>query len=436
MFTKDDLKKMLFLLTLFLVFYFVPLQNERIKKAVYESLFMMQDYAREHIILCLIPALFIAGGIAVFVSKESVIKYFGAKANKFLSYSVASVSGTILAVCSCTVLPLFGGIYFRGAGLGPATAFLYSGPAINVLAIVLTARILGWKLGLARALGAIVMSVVIGLLMHFIFLKEEKERQIEEDDFAVSQSGERKLWQNALFFISLVGILVFANWGKPTQMIIDTKDGRNFSGTRVLSDEEKVVIKLETGEEKAIPKENILTVSYKSGVYTTIYNYRFYIAGLFLLFLLLIIFLWFKKDDLVEWTKSSYDLGMQIIPLLFIGVLIAGFALGRPGKEALIPSSWVAYLVGGNSIFANLFASISGALMYFATLTEVPILQGLIGSGMGKGPALALLLSGPAVSLPSMLVLRKVMGTKKMVVYVLLVIFFSTIFGFIFGDLV
>jgi len=436
MFTKDDLKKILFLLTLFLVFYFVPLENERIKKAVYESLFMMQDYAREHIILCLIPALFIAGGIAVFVSKESVIKYFGAKANKFLSYSVASVSGTILAVCSCTVLPLFGGIYFRGAGLGPATAFLYSGPAINVLAIVLTARILGWKLGLARALGAIVMSVVIGLLMHFIFLKEEKERQIEEDDFAVSQSGERKLWQNALFFISLVGILVFANWGKPTQMIIDTKDGRNFSGTRVLSDEEKVVIKLETGEEKAIPKENILTVSYKSGVYTTIYNYRFYIAGLFLLFLLLIIFLWFKKDDLVEWTKSSYDLGMQIIPLLFIGVLIAGFALGRPGKEALIPSSWVAYLVGGNSIFANLFASISGALMYFATLTEVPILQGLIGSGMGKGPALALLLSGPAVSLPSMLVLRKVMGTKKMVVYVLLVIFFSTIFGFIFGDLV
>ncbi|NMB99285.1 MAG: permease, partial [Thermoanaerobaculaceae bacterium] len=171
-------------------------------------------------------------------------------------------------------------------------------------------------------------------------------------------------------------------------------------------------------------------------LYSTIFRYRFHISGVFLLLLLIILFLWFDKQDLKEWMNSSWDLSMQLLPLLFIGVLVAGFALGRPGKEALIPSSWIAYLVGGNSIWANFFASVTAALMYFATLTEVPILQGLIGAGMGKGPALSLLLAGPAVSLPSMLVLRQIFGWKKMLVYIALVVLFSTLFGFLFGLIV
>jgi uncharacterized membrane protein YraQ (UPF0718 family) len=432
---NDKLKKLSILGLVFLAAYFVPFHSERVMGAVYESLFMLQEYAREHVILCLIPAILIAGGIAVFISQASVIKYFGAKANKFLSYGVASVSGTILAVCSCTVLPLFGGIYYRGAGLGPATAFLYSGPAINVLAIVLTARILGWKMGLARALAAIFMSVIIGLLMHFIFIKEERARVALADDLVLDNGSGRALWKSTLFFFSLVGVLVFANWGKPAGMIIETREGKTITGTRVLLDEQRIVLKVDSGEEVGVPRDQIAGTSYTRNLYSSIYDNRFFIAGAFLILLFVILFLWFDRNDMKEWMNSSWDLGMQIIPLLFIGVVIAGLALGRPGKEALIPSQWIAMLVGGNSLWANLFASISGALMYFATLTEVPILQGLMGSGMGKGPALALLLSGPAVSLPSMLVLRQVMGTKKMLVYVSLVILFSTVGGFLFGML-
>ncbi|HNQ79445.1 MAG TPA: permease [Acidobacteriota bacterium] len=432
---NDKLKKLSILGLVFLAAYFVPFHSERVMGAVYESLFMLQEYAREHVILCLIPAILIAGGIAVFISQASVIKYFGAKANKFLSYGVASVSGTILAVCSCTVLPLFGGIYYRGAGLGPATAFLYSGPAINVLAIVLTARILGWKMGLARALAAIFMSVIIGLLMHFIFIKEERARVAPADDLVLDNGSGRALWKSTLFFFSLVGVLVFANWGKPAGMIIETREGKTITGTRVLLDEQRIVLKVDSGEEVGVPRDQIAGTSYTRNLYSSIYDNRFFIAGAFLILLFVILFLWFDRNDMKEWMNSSWDLGMQIIPLLFIGVVIAGLALGRPGKEALIPSQWIAMLVGGNSLWANLFASISGALMYFATLTEVPILQGLMGSGMGKGPALALLLSGPAVSLPSMLVLRQVMGTKKMLVYVSLVILFSTVGGFLFGML-
>jgi uncharacterized membrane protein YraQ (UPF0718 family) len=336
-----------------------------------------------------VPALFIAGAISVFVSKASVMKYFGAKANKVLSYGIASVSGTILAVCSCTILPLFMGIYQRGAGLGPAIAFLYAGPAINALAIILTARILGWQLGLARALGAILFSVVIGLLMHFIFLKEETERHAEED-FNLGEFEEaRPLYKTAPYFFSMVGVLVFANWGKPSEGNV--------------------------------------------GIWTLIYQYKWWVAGFFFISLIFMLFKWFKKTELKEWTKSTWDLSVQILPLLLGGVLVSGFFLGRVGHEGIIPSHFVAALVGGNSLFANFFSSIVGAFMYFATLTEVPILQGLIGSGMGKGPALALLLAGPALSLPSMLVIERAIGTKKTVVYVSLVVIMATITGMIFG---
>jgi uncharacterized protein len=380
----------LLILAVFLLAYFLPFSSLGFGGPIMEALLLLQDYAREHVLLCLVPAFFIAGGISVFVNQQAVIKYFGASAKKILAYSVASVSGTILAVCSCTVLPLFSGIYRRGAGIGPATAFLYSGPAINVLAIILTARVLGMELGVARAVGAVVFSVLIGLAMHFIFLKEEREKAKNAADFAEGEEEDgRPIWKNGFYFASMVAILVLANWSGAAR-----------------------------GE---------------GGIWDFIFRIKWVLTGIFLAGLIGVLIAWFKKPELKEWTASTWTFAKQILPLLFIGVLVAGVLLGRPGHEGLIPSSWVVSLVGGNSIFANFFASFAGALMYFATLTEVPILQGLIGSGMGKGPALALLLAGPALSLPNMLVIRSVMGTKKTLVFVALVVFMATVSGYIFG---
>lgn len=384
--------KFLIVVIAFLICYFLPIEDARFTNAVNEALALTKWYAREHVLLCLIPAFFIAGAIVVFVSQASVMKYFGAKANKFLSYTVASVSGSILAVCSCTILPLFMGIYQRGAGLGPAITFLYSGPAINVLAIILTARILGWELGIARAVGAIVFSVVIGILMHLIFLKEERERHSGENFDFNDVKESRSMSKTIPYFISMVAILVFVNWGKP-------------------------------------PEES-------HNLWWLIYHYKWWLTGFFGVVLAVILIKWFKKDELKEWTQQSWFLALQILPLLLGGVLAAGFLLGRVGYEGIIPSKYISALVGGNSLFANFFSSVVGAFMYFATLTEVPILLGLIGSGMGKGPALALLLAGPALSLPSMLVIRRAMGTQKTIVFVSLVIIMATISGIIFGAIV
>ncbi len=383
---------MFFLLVgVFLLCYFFPLNLLPFKGPIFEALALVKWYAREHVLLCLVPAFFIAGAISVFLSQESVIKYLGPGANKFLSYGVASVSGTILAVCSCTVLPLFSGIYKRGAGLGPAAAFLYSGPAINVLAIILTATVLGWQLGLARAVGAILFSVVVGLLMHLVFLKEEKKRPRAEGFQMAGTTDERPLWKNTLYFAAMIFILVFANWGKPG-----------------------------AGD---------------TGLWPLIFQYKWWITGVLLVSLVYMLIRWFKRDELNDWVSSSWGFARQILPLLFLGVLAAGVLLGRPGNEGLIPSSAIENLVGGNSIFANFFASIVGAFMYFATLTEVPILEGLIAAGMGKGPALALLLAGPALSLPNMLVIRGILGTKKTVVFVSLVVMMATTTGIIYGAL-
>jgi len=387
-----DWKKFLFIVAIFLGCFYLPIEKMHFSNPVFEALALVKWYAREHVLLCLLPAFFIAGAISVFISQASVIKYFGAKANKILSYGVASVSGTILAVCSCTVLPLFSSIYKRGAGLGPAIAFLYSGPAINVLAIILTGRILGWQLGLARAIGAILFSVVIGLLMHLIFLKEERARHAN-DDFTIEEVKEnRPLWKTTVYFFSLVAILVFVNWGKPLE-----------------------------GD---------------TGLWSIIYSYKWWVTGFFLAVLAFSLFRWFEKEELKEWTHVTWTFALQILPLLLGGVLISGFLLGRVGHEGIIPSKYIAALVGGNSLWANFFSSIVAAFMYFATLTEVPILQGLIGSGMGKGPALALLLAGPALSLPSVLVLRSIIGIKKTFIYVILVIIMATISGMIFGSII
>ncbi|MDP8216727.1 MAG: permease [Candidatus Kaelpia imicola] len=381
--------RFLLMFAAFLGCFYLPVELLPFRNPVFESLALVRWYAREHVLLCLVPAFFIAGAISVFVSQASVIKYFGAEAKKVLAYSVASVSGTILAVCSCTVLPLFSGIYKKGAGLGPAVAFLYSGPAINVLAIIMTARILGWQLGVARAIGAIVFSVVVGLLMHLIFLKEERARQVSGKFQFGKEKEARPLWKNGMYFFSMVAVLVFANWGKP-----------------------------QTGD---------------AGWWAVVFGSKWVITLVFLSLLGFMLFRWFKKNELKEWTGSSWSFAKQIMPLLLAGVLVAGLLLGRPGYEGLIPSRLIEMLVGGNSLSANFFASIVGAFMYFATLTEVPILQGLIGAGMGKGPALALLLAGPALSLPNMLVIRGVIGTKKTVVYVSLVVVMATISGIIFG---
>ncbi|OIO73706.1 MAG: hypothetical protein AUJ85_07295 [Elusimicrobia bacterium CG1_02_37_114] len=385
----NEIYRLFILLSVFLIAYFLPVGNLVFQNSLLESLYMLQEYARQHVLLCLIPAFFIAGAIANFISQNSVIKYLGPKANKILSYSVASVSGTILAVCSCTVLPLFAGIYKRGAGIGPATAFLYSGPAINVLAIILTARVLGIELGIARALGAVIFSIIIGLCMHLIFGKEQSTGNDESFKMAEDKKEARPLWKTALYFAVMVGILVFANWGKDESIRI----------------------------------------------WQLIYNSKWYITGILMVALISMLIAWFRKMELIQWTSSTWVFAKQILPLLFAGVIVAGFLLGRPGHQALIPNEWITKFVGGNSIWANLFASVAGALMYFATLTEVPILQGLIGSGMGKGPALALLLAGPALSLPNMLVIRSIMGTKKTITYIMLVVVMATITGMIFGYL-
>ncbi len=350
---------------------------------------MLQDYARLHVLLCLVPAFFIAGAIQNFISKEAVLKYFGPKGNKVLAYSIASISGAILAVCSCTVLPMFMGIYYAGAGLGVATTFLYSGPAINILAIIMTGRVLGLELGAARAIGAVVFSVVIGLLMAAIFFRSEKQRS-EAAEFSIStEAPRRRLWQNVLYFAAMILFLVFANWGKPKEPI---------------------------------------------GFFNTVYSAKWFLAGVFLVLTLLMVWRWFNGEERKAWILATWGFAKQILPLLLAGVFVAGFLLGRPGlNRGVIPDSVIAGLVGGNSFFANLFASVFGALMYFATLTEIPILQGLLGSGMGKGPALALLLSGPALSLPSMIVIIRTIGFKKAITYILLVVFLSTVVGIVFG---
>lgn len=426
-----ELKTILALAALVLAAWFLPVGSARFDASLIEAFAMLNEYARLHILLCLVPALFIAGAIGVFLNRDSVMRYLGPGANRLAAYGVASVSGTILAVCSCTVLPIFAGIYTMGAGLGPAAAFLYSGPAINILAIVMTARVLGVEIGVARAVGAVVFSIVIGLLMSLFFRKSKSE--ISRTGMAGDhQAPARPLWRTVLFFASMVGILVFANWGSP--------EGAAPLWAAVAR------IKWWIASASALLLAVILAVDFGAG-WRKIVLWGTPVAVLAVLlpgkpvyaFTAGVIAVGFISatggPQLREWFEATLGFARQIIPLLLGGVLVAGFLLGRPGHEAMIPSSWIAGLVGGNSIPANLFASASGALMYFATLTEVPILQGLMGSGMGSGPALALLLAGPALSLPSMLVLRSIMGLRKTMVYVALVVVLSTVTGLIYGSI-
>lgn len=428
---KTEWKPLALIAGLFFACFHLPVGVPRFDNAVTEAFELVKWYAREHVILCLVPAFFIAGAIGVFVSQASVMQYLGPKANKALAYGVASLSGTILAVCSCTVLPLFAGIWRMGAGLGPATAFLYSGPAINVLAIVLTARVLGLKLGVARAVGAIVFSVVIGLLMHVIFRKEELAKA-EAAAQTPQPEMKRPLWQNLIYFACMVGILVFANWGKPMEDagLWHTIWRLKWPITAACAVALAVVLVRWFG----VAGWKMAVVVVPAAILALALPQQPMIPFVFGVIGLSVITST-SEGATGDWFSSTWTFAKQITPLLLLGVLAAGFFLGRPGKEGVIPSGWITSAVGGNSLRANLLASVVGAFMYFATLTEVPILQGLIGSGMGKGPALALLLSGPALSLQSMLVLRTVMGTKKTLVFVALTVVMATITGMIYGAL-
>lgn len=444
--TKKEIKILLWIALIFGVAFFLPIESARFNTAIAATFDLVKWYSREHVVLCLLPAFFIAGVISVFVSQGSVLKYFGANAKKWLAYTVAALSGTILAVCSCTILPLFSSIHKRGAGLGPAIAFLYSGPAINILAIILTARILGFEMGVARTIGAVSFSVIIGIIMSLIYRKEEKVKREEQMNIQLPPE-KRPMWQTSFHFIILVLILVFANWGKPAVDDVSSTWYYLWAYKWYITGFFSLLLAYSLIKILKIKWQWVLLAVFATAASALLSSY--FIANSKLAPLvpmmvgiaaLSIITLLDKKDDEnKEWTMASWGFAKQILPLLAIGVVTAGFLLGstHDGQTiaGVIPNEWIQWLVGGNSIFSNLFASIVGAFMYFATLTEVPILQGLMASGMGKGPALALLLAGPSLSLPNMLVIRGVMGTQKTVVYVTLVVIMATISGLIYGSI-
>jgi len=443
---KKEFKILAWIVAVFAFAFFLPIESTRFNTAIAAALDLVKWYAREHVVLCLLPAFFIAGVISVFVSQASVLKYFGAQAKKWVAYSVASVSGTILAVCSCTILPLFSSIHKRGAGLGPAIAFLYSGPAINILAIILTARILGFEMGAARIIGAVSFSIIIGLVMSFIYRKEEKSKR-EEQMNIVPPPEKRPMWQTSLHFFTLVLILIFANWGKPAEgdtsstwfYLWNYKWYLTGFFSLVLGYSLIKILKIKWQWVLGAATITIISIFLANGF---IENDKLRpLVPVFVGIIALSVITLLDRNDEENrgWTLATWDFAKQILPLLAIGVITAGFLLGstHDGKAiaGVIPNKWISALVGGNSIFSNFFASVVGAFMYFATLTEVPILQGLIASGMGKGPALALLLAGPSLSLPNMLVIRDVIGTQKTAVYVCLVVIMATITGLIYGSI-
>ena len=431
---KRELKILATLVSIFLVAYFLPLSNPKIQQAIQEAFRLLQWYARNHTLACIVPALFIAGGIITFLSQESVMRYLGPKANPILAYGVASVSGCILAVCSCSVLPMFAGIYQLGAGLGPATAFLYSGPAINVLAIFLTARVLGFNIGLWRAVGSIIFAVVIGVLMAVIFRKTEKAKI--EATMQIPEQGKpsRHIAKNGVFLATMILFLIFSDWFNPGKVAVTTTDGRTFNAVVLNETKDAIRFQLEEdlGELKVsdklnLPKSEIAKTTDRPSWVMTVYHIRWYLAGACGLAVLFMALGWFEKDELRLWMSNTWDFAKMLVPLLYGGVFIVGFI------SVLLPEKQVAQWVGDNSLSANLVASVIGAFWYFATLTEIPITQALMNLGMHKGPVLALLLAGPALSLPSMIVLQRIMGTKKAVVFILLVIIMATITGMFFG---
>lgn len=417
------------MLAVFLAIYFLPAGTERFDNAVLEAVRLTHWYAQEHVVLCLLPAFLIAGAMATYISQDAIMRFLGPTAPKPIAFSVASVSGTLLAVCSCTVLPLFGGIYKRGAGLGPAIAFLYSGPAINVMAVVVTAKVLGPEIGLARAVGAISFALVIGTIMHMIYRREESERSVKNNRGFTGGESDRPTGLIVAFFALMVGILVFANWAQADNATWMRIFAWKWPITAFLS---ALLAGLLIWRWQWPIRPMLVLGSVLLALVVLIPGvpelpFALGTAGLMAIAI--------SREPDREWAEQSWDFAKQILPLLLAGVLVAGFALGRPGHEGIIPSEWVATAVGDNGFASTLTAALLGALMYFSTLTEVPIVDALTGAGMGKGPALALLLAGPALSLPNMLVIRTILGTQKTLVYCALVVAMATITGLIYGNL-
>jgi uncharacterized membrane protein YraQ (UPF0718 family) len=387
--------------------------------AIVEAFKLLQWYARNHTLACVVPALFIAGGITTFLSQASVLRYLGPKSNKVAAYSVASVAGIVLAVCSCSVLPMFAGIYHLGAGLGPASAFLYSGPAINVLAIFLTGRVLGPEIGLWRVAGAVGFAFVVGLGMALIFRREENQKAQAAVHLPEPPKTGRRMWQNALLLAAMV----------------HRTDGTEIRGVVLQEMHDEVMIQVQessgttrAGDRLVLPKSEIREIVVAKSWVMEVHHIRWYLAALMGFAVALMTWRWVGREEFWTWMGNTWNFAKLLVPLLFGGVFVVGFI------SALLPDAQIAMLVGDNSLRANLIGSVVGALFYFATLTEVPITQALMEHGMAGGPALALLLAGPALSLPNMLVLIKVMGVKKTLAFCAIIVVVATITGMIYGS--
>jgi len=418
----------------FLVAYYLPLSNPQVTAAIVEAFKLLQWYARNHTLACVVPALFIAGGIITFLSQASVMKYLGPNSNKAVAYPVAAVSGTILAVCSCSVLPMFAGIWKLGAGLGPASAFLYSGPAINVLAIFLTARVLGFDIGLARAIGAVVFAFFVGIGMAAIFRREEQAKMQAAMAMPDPPAPKRRLWQTSLYMACMVGFLIFSDWFNPGNAIVHKTDGTTVRGVVLQEMRDEVMIQVQesgagvrAGDRLTLNKSEIGRIEEAKSWVIEVHHIRWYLAGLCGLAVAIMAWRWFDREEIGQWMHNTWEFAKILIPLLFGGVFIVGFI------GALLPEKQIGQLVGDNSLRANFFASIVGALFYFATLTEVPITQALMEHGMARGPVVALLLAGPALSLPNMIVLWKLMGGRKTLAFSALIVVMSTTAGLILG---
>jgi len=424
------------LVAIFLVVYFLPLGNTEVQSAIVEAFRLLQWYAIHHTLACVVPAMFIAGAIATFLSQGSVMRYLGPSASRPLAYGVASVAGVVLAVCSCSVLPMFAGIYNVGAGLGPASAFLYSGPAINVMAVFLSARVLGLDLGAARAVGAVVFAIAIGLAMAFIFRRSEAKRIQAAVQMPEPEPSPRPLWKTALFFLAMVLFLVFSDWYNTGDVTITMDDGAAIRAniryaTRGALDIQEYGPDGHLGSEvRRLDRDHVVRIDPEPGLVTTVHRHKWYLAGVMGLAVLAMVWRWFRRDEVRQWMRATWDFGLMIVPLLFVGVFVTGFVGG------LIPERSVAALVGGSGLASNVVASLVGMIWYFATLTEIPIVEMLTRLGMGRGPALALLLAGPALSLPSILVIYKVVGFAKTLVFCLLAVVMSTLVGWLFGNVV
>lgn len=424
------------LATLFGVAYFLPLASPKVQVALIEAFKLLQWYARNHTLACVVPALFIAGGILTFLSPATVMRYLGPRANKLAAYAVASIAGVVLAVCSCSVLPMFAGIYKLGAGLGPASAFLYSGPAINVMAIFLTARVLGLDLGLWRAASAVGFACIVGLGMAGIFRREEHAKTQASPQVPDPPPPTRRTWQTALLLSGMIAFLVFSDWFNPGDAIVKRTDGSQVRGVVLQEMHDEVMIQVQettggvrAGERLTLPKHEIAAIVEAKSWVVDVHRVRWWLAGGCGLLVALMTWRWVQPDERRQWMQSTWDFTKLLVPLLFGGVFVVGFI------SAMLPDEQIGRLVGDNSLRANLVGSVVGALFYFATLTEVPITQALIEHGMARGPALALLLAGPALSLPNMLVLAKIMGVKKTAAFCAIIVIVATATGLLYGSL-